>query len=125
LAAANRSLLLNTDRIEKKILLHATRERVWQAISNAHEFGTWFGVAFDGPFAERTRLTGKIVPTAVDAEIAKLQEPYAGKAFEFTVEHIVPLQKISFRWHPFAIEPDINYSIEPTTLIEKYLAGAS
>jgi len=108
---------MNADRIEKKILLHAARDRIWHAISDSHEFGTWFGVAFDGPFTERTRLTGKIVPTAVDAEIAKLQEPYAGKAFEFSVDRIVPLQKISFRWHPFAVEPDVDYSKEPTTLI--------
>jgi uncharacterized protein YndB with AHSA1/START domain len=108
---------MNTDRIEKKILLHATRERVWQAISDAKEFGAWFGVAFDGPFAAGLRLTGKIVPTSVDTEIAKLQEPYVGKAFEFSVERIEPLRRICFRWHPFAVQPDVDFSGEPTTLI--------
>jgi len=108
---------MNTDRIEKKILLHATRERVWRAISDSREFGRWFGVAFDGPFTERSRLTGRIVPTTVDVEIAKLQEPHAGKSFEFSVDRIEPLQRISFRWHPFAIEPGVDYSKEPTTLI--------
>ena len=42
---------MNTDRIEKKVLLHAPCERVWQAISDSARFGSWFGVAFDGPFA--------------------------------------------------------------------------
>ena len=68
---------MNTDRIEKRIILRAPRERVWQAISDSKQFGSWFGVAFDGPFVEGTRLTGRIAPTTVDVEIAKLQQPYA------------------------------------------------
>ncbi len=113
---------MSSDRIEKQILLRAPHDRVWRAISNAAEFGSWFGVAFDGPFIERARLTGKIVPTTVDAEVAKMQEPYAGKAFEWTVERIEPKRKISFRWHPYAIEEGVDYLKEPTTLIEFELA---
>ena len=108
---------MNTDSIEKKILLRATRERVWKAISEADRFGAWFGVAFDGPFVEGARLTGRIVPTTVDSDIATLQEPHAGKSFEFSVDRIEPMRRISFRWHPFAVEPDVDYSNEPTTLI--------
>jgi len=109
---------MNTDRIEKKIMLHATRERVWKAISEADQFGAWFGVAFDGAFAVGARLTGKIAPTTVDPDIAKLQEPHAGKPFEFSVDRIEPLKRISFRWHPFAVDPGVDYASEPTTLIE-------
>jgi uncharacterized protein YndB with AHSA1/START domain len=116
---------MSRDRIEKKILLCAPRERVWRAISDAKEFGSWFGVAFDGPFTQGARLTGKITPTTVDAEVAKMQEPYAGKAFDFTVERIEPMQRISFRWHPYAVEPGVDYSKEPTTLIEFELAEAA
>jgi uncharacterized protein YndB with AHSA1/START domain len=112
------------DRIEKKILLRAPRERVWRAISDAKEFGLWFGVAFDGAFAKGARLTGKITPTTVDAEVAKMQEPYAGKAFEWTAEQIEPMRRISFRWHPYAVEEGVDYSKEPTTLIEFELADA-
>jgi uncharacterized protein YndB with AHSA1/START domain len=108
---------MNTDRIDKKILLHATRERVWQAISDSKQFGAWFGVAFDGPFAEGARLTATIVPTSVDAEVARLQQPYAGMTFEFLVDRIEPMRRISFRWHPFAVEPGVDYSKEPATLI--------
>jgi len=106
-----------TDRIEKKILLRAPLERVWKAISEADRFGAWFGVAFDGPFTEGAHLTGRIVPTTVDPEIAKLQAPHAGKPFEFSVDRIEPMQKIAFRWHPFAVEPGVDYSNEPTTSI--------
>jgi uncharacterized protein YndB with AHSA1/START domain len=115
---------MSTDRIEKKILLRAPRERVWRAISDAKQFGSWFGVAFDKPFAEGARLNAKIVPTTVDAEVAKMQEPYAGKAFDWTVESIEPMRRISFRWHPYAVEEGIDYSKEPTTLIEFDLADA-
>ncbi|MGH8137724.1 MAG: SRPBCC family protein [Steroidobacteraceae bacterium] len=116
---------MNTDRIEKQVRLRATRERVWRAISDSGQFGSWFGVAFDGPFAEGGRLTGRIVPTTVDAEVAKLQQPHAGKAFEFSVERIEPMKRISFRWHPYAVEADVDYSKEPTTLIVFELTDAA
>ncbi|MEO7323982.1 MAG: SRPBCC family protein [Dokdonella sp.] len=108
---------MNSDRIEKKVLLNAPQERVWQAISDSAEFGSWFGVAFDAPFVEGARLTGKIVPTTVDAEVAAMQKPHEGMLFDFVVERIEPMQRISFRWHPFAIEPGVDYSNEPMTLI--------
>lgn len=109
---------MSTDRIEKKVMLRASLQRVWAAIADSKQFGSWFGVAFDGSFVEGARLTGRIVPTSVDPEIAKLQEPHAGMPFEFRVDLIEPMQKIAFRWHPFAIEPGVDYSEEPTTLIE-------
>jgi uncharacterized protein YndB with AHSA1/START domain len=108
---------METDRIQKQIVLRAPRERVWSAISDAKKFGTWFGVEFDGPFVAGSRLSGKIAPTKVDPEVAKMQQPYAGKRFEFSVERIEPMRNISFRWHPFAVEEGIDYSKEPTTLI--------
>jgi uncharacterized protein YndB with AHSA1/START domain len=106
-----------TDRIEKKVLLRASRERVWRAISDSQQFGSWFGVEFKGPFIAGMRMTGKIVPTTVDAEVAKSQKPYEGIAFEFSVERIEPMRLFSFRWHPGAVDPAIDYSKEPTTLV--------
>jgi uncharacterized protein YndB with AHSA1/START domain len=108
---------MSTDRIEKTILLNAPRERVWRAVSTAAEYGRWFGVAFDGPFVEGARLTGRIVPTQVDPEVARLQGPHTGKPFEFTVVRIEPSHRIAFRWHPYAVDPALDYSAEPTTLI--------
>lgn len=112
-----------TDRIEKSITLRAPVSRVWRAISDAREFGAWFGVKFDGPFVAGARMTGKITPTQADPEVAKLQEPHAGKAFDFTVDRIEPERLVSFRWHPFAVEPGVDYSKEPTTLIVFELAA--
>jgi uncharacterized protein YndB with AHSA1/START domain len=108
---------MNTDRIEKTILLHAPRERVWRAISDSQEFGTWFGVKFDGPFVEGSRLTGVIVGTKVNEEVANAQRPYEGKSFETIIEQIQPEKLFSFRWHPYAVESDVDYSKELTTLI--------
>jgi uncharacterized protein YndB with AHSA1/START domain len=108
---------MTTDRIEKKIVLNAPLDRVWRAISDAKEFGAWFGMAFDGPFVQGTRLKGKIVPTTVDAEVAKLQKPHEGKAFEIIIDRTEPMRRFSFRWHPFAIDPSVDYSKEPTTLV--------
>jgi uncharacterized protein YndB with AHSA1/START domain len=51
---------MSTDRIEKTIVLHAPRSRVWRALASADEFGTWFGVKFEGAFAPGARLTGRI-----------------------------------------------------------------
>jgi uncharacterized protein YndB with AHSA1/START domain len=106
-----------TDRIEKQIHLQAPLERVWRAVSDAQEFGTWFGIEFDGPFSAGARLTGKIQPTKVDPQVAKLQEPHRGKAGTFVIDAIEPLRRFSFRWHPYAIEPNVDYSAEPMTLV--------
>ena len=115
---------MSTDRIEKKIVLRASRDRVWRALSNAEEFGHWFGARFDTPFREGAQLTGAIVPTKVDPEVAKMQKPYEGRRMELTVEKIEPERSISFRWHPFAVEEGFDYSAEPTTLIEFTLEDA-
>lgn len=108
---------MNSDRVQKHIVLKATRERVWHAISDSTAFGAWFGVEFDGPFVEGTWLAGRIVPTQVDPDIAKLQEPSRGMRFSLLVERIEPMKRFSFRWHPFAVDPGHDYSHEPTTLV--------
>jgi uncharacterized protein YndB with AHSA1/START domain len=117
--------VVTTDRIEKKVLLSAPRTRVWKALTDAEEFGQWFGVRFDGPFAAGKPQRGVIVPTSVDAEVAKAQQPYAGMPFEITVERIEPERVFAFRWHPFAVEPGVDYSHEPTTLIVFTLEDAA
>lgn len=112
------------DRIEKRMVLRAPRERVWHAISEAKQFGSWFGVALDGEFTAGTRLTGRIAPTKVDPEVAKLQQPYIGFPFEFHIEQIKPMSLFSFRWHPHAIERGTDCSAEPMTLVEFRLEEA-
>jgi len=109
---------MTTDRIEKQVLLRAPLARVWQAISDTKQFGAWFGAELDGPFVAGRTVTGRIAPTQVDPEVAKMQEAYRHVTFAWQVERVEPLRALAFRWHPFAIDPAVDYSREPTTLVE-------
>jgi len=107
----------DTDRIEKKIFLRAPLKRVWRALTDSKEFGTWFGVKFEGPFVPGAPVRGVIVTTAVDPQVAAAQKPYEGQPFEIAIEQMEPERLFSFRWHPHVVDPAVDYSAEPTTLI--------
>jgi uncharacterized protein YndB with AHSA1/START domain len=97
----------STDRIERKILLKAPIARVWRALSDAKEFGDWFGVDFKG----KTFVAGKTVQ-------GRLTYPgYEHVVMEVFIERVVPNRLLSWRWHPGAIDPAVDYSPEPTTLV--------
>ena len=105
---------MNTDRIEKQIVLRAPLARVWNAIADSQQFGTWFGCAIDGPFVAGRRVAARIVPNKVDAEVAKAQQPYEGMQFDFHVERVEPMKLLSFRWIPGS-DP---HAEDPMTLVE-------
>jgi uncharacterized protein YndB with AHSA1/START domain len=105
------------DRIEKSVLLRAPRKRVWRALTDSTEFGYWFGMKFDGPFAPGGRALGRIVTTKVNAEVAKLQKEHEGVPFDISIEQMEPERLFSFRWHPFAVDRAVDYASEPTTLV--------
>jgi uncharacterized protein YndB with AHSA1/START domain len=109
---------MNTDRIEKKVLLRAPRKRVWRALADSKEFGNWFGMKFDGPFTPGAVTRGVISPSKVNPEVAQAQKAHEGVAFDITIEKMEPERLFSFRWHPGAVEPGMDYSAEPTTLVE-------
>jgi len=115
---------MNTDRIEKKIVLKAPREKVWRAISDSRQFGAWFGADLDGPFVAGEWLTGRIAPTRMDPEIAKLQEPHAGMPFAFHVDGVESHRRISFRWHPYPLAQAADLAREPMTTITFELEDA-
>jgi len=94
------------DRIEKHVRLSAPRARVWRALTDMREFGKWFGVKLSGEVAPRAKLRGPITSTG-----------YEHLTFEATVEMVEPEKRFSFRWHPYAIEPGVDYTIEPTTAV--------
>jgi uncharacterized protein YndB with AHSA1/START domain len=98
---------MSTDRIEKKIVLRATLARVWQAIADAEKFGAWFGVKLAGEFAPGATVTGTITTKG-----------YEHVPFALTVERVEPQRLLSYRWHPYAIDPAVDYTSEPTTLVE-------
>jgi uncharacterized protein YndB with AHSA1/START domain len=106
-----------TDRIQKQILLRAPRARVWRALTDHREFGSWFGMRYDAPFAPGAKIKATIVPTTVDAEVARRQQKLEGTSFEIMIDRMEPERVFSFRWHPGAVEPGVDYSSEPTTLV--------
>ena len=114
----------SNDRLEQRVLLEAPLAQVWRAISDSSQFGRWFGVAFETPFSAATRVQGRITPTTVDTEVAKLQQPHAGKAFEIWIERLEPQRTLAFRWHPYDIDPSQDRSQEPTTLVVFELQAA-
>ena len=109
---------MTNDRIEKEVVLRAPLDRVWRAISDADEFGRWFGVRFDGPFVAGASVTGVITPTTVDEDVARAQELHAGKSDTWQIVAVEPQRRLAFRWHPYGVEDDVDYSQEPTTLVE-------
>jgi uncharacterized protein YndB with AHSA1/START domain len=97
----------STDRIERKILLKAPLARVWRALSDAGEFGSWFGVDFKG----KEFVVGKPVRGKV------MYPGYEHITMEVLIEKIVPQRLLSWRWHPAAIDQTVDYSQEPMTLV--------
>jgi uncharacterized protein YndB with AHSA1/START domain len=95
-----------TDRIEKQIVLKAPRARVWRAITNARELGTWFGLDLHGELKEGETFRAKLT-----------NKKYSHITLEMTVERMQPETLFSYRWHPNAIQEDVDYSSEPKTLV--------
>jgi len=96
----------STDRIERRILLRAPRSRVWRALTDPVEFGTWFGVKVEGTFAPGARVTGTIT-----------HKGYEHIRWDITIERMEPERLFAWRWHPCAIEPGVDYSSETPTLV--------
>ena len=105
--------MADENRIVKKILLRAPRSRVWRAIANAGEFGEWFRAKFEGDFAEGAVNLGHITYPG-----------YEHLKMEVLVERISPEHYFSYRWHPYAVDPKVDYSSEPMTLVEFHLEDA-
>ena len=100
-----------TDRIEKKTVLAAPRAKVWRALTDAAEFGSWFGVKLEGSFVAGRSTHGTITHPG-----------YEHLQAEFMIETIEAERYFAFRWHPHAIDPAKDYTSEPTTLVELSLA---
>jgi len=97
----------STDRIERRVVVRASRSRVWRAISTVKEFGAWFRVNLEGEFVEGGMVRGRITHPG-----------FEHVTVEMLVERVEPERYFSYRWHPHAIDPAVDYSAEPTTLVE-------
>ena len=99
------------DTIERTIDLDAPIERVWRAIADADEFGAWFGVAISTPFVAGQTASGRIT-----------HEGYEHLTWQVEIVAIDAPRLFSFTWHPYAVDPDRDYSAEPPTRVEFRLA---
>ena len=97
----------STDRIERHIHIKAPRSKVWDALADAESFGEWFGVALKGKhFVAGESCAGNITYPG-----------YEHLVWNVVVERIEPKRLLSFRWHPYAVDPNVDYSHESTTLV--------
>jgi uncharacterized protein YndB with AHSA1/START domain len=96
-----------TDRIEKEIVLRAPRSRVWRALADAEQFGAWFGMKLEGDFVPGGRVSGQITLPG-----------HGQVTVEIAIEKMDPESRLSYRWHPYAVESGVDYSNEPMTLVE-------
>lgn len=101
------------DRIEKSIDIAAPPERVWRALTDHEEFGAWFRVRLDGPFAVGETSRGHITYPG-----------YEHLKWQATVTAMEAPRRFAFTWHPYAVDPDRDYSDEPPTLVEFRLEPA-
>ncbi|WP_422002798.1 SRPBCC family protein [Reyranella sp.] len=96
-----------SDRIEKSIELNAPPARVWKALTDHREFGTWFRVSLEGPFAPGQVARGRVTYPG-----------YEHLLWEAVVQKMETERLFSFTWHPYSVEPGTNYSQEVPTLVE-------
>lgn len=101
------------NRIEKRIELKAPVARVWRALTDYREFGEWFRVKLDAPFAPGQVSRGHITYPG-----------YEHLKWEAVVQKMEPERLFSFTWHPYAVDPNGDYSKEPPTLVEFRLEKA-
>ena len=96
-----------TDRLETRVEVNAPRSRVWRAVSTAREFATWFGMQLEGEFTAGITVRGRVTIKG-----------YENLTLDLAIERIEPEHYFSYRWHPYAIDPKVDYSAEPQTLVE-------
>jgi uncharacterized protein YndB with AHSA1/START domain len=103
----------STDRIEKQVTLDAPRARVWRALTDVTQFNTWFGVNLASPFTAGAEISGRLT-----------NKKYEHVTLTIWIDRMEPERFFSFRWHPYALETDVDYSAEPTTLVAFTLEDA-
>jgi uncharacterized protein YndB with AHSA1/START domain len=96
---------MKDERIERSIEVRAPRGRVWRALTDAREFGAWFGAELAGSFVVGGRITGHLTIPG-----------HEGRPFEAVVERVLPEVTLAFRWPHDGIVDE--HGRTPTTLVE-------
>lgn len=108
------TVVTETDRIERSVVINAPRERIWRAVADAPTFGAWFGVDLKGQvFAPGQRARGPMTGCG-----------HENVFFDVVVDRVEPQRLFSFRWHPYAVDPAVDYAKEEPTLVTFTLKDA-
>jgi len=102
------------NQIEKRVELNAPVSRVWRALTDYREFGEWFRVKLEAPFVPGQEARGRV-----------LHPGYEHVIWHATVKEMTPERVFSFTWHPYAVDPNVDYSKELPTLVEFRLAPST
>lgn len=97
----------STDRIEQRVELKASVSRVWRALTDHREFGEWFRVNLEEPFVPGQKTRGRLTHPGVEHLVMEV------RVVKMEAERL-----FSFQWHPYAVDPKMDYSNEPPTLVE-------
>ena len=97
-----------SNEIKRKVLLNASRQRVWDALTDAEQFGSWFGIALKGKQFAQGR--------AIEAPIT--YPGYEHVVWKAKIERLEPQARFSFSWHPYAVDKEVDYDTEAPTLVE-------
>jgi len=98
---------MNENRIERSVDLKSAPSKVWKALTDHKQFDQWFSIRLNGPFAVGTTVAGNLTFEGMEHV-----------SVEFTVTALEPESRFAYKWHPGAIDPSIDYSKEPETLVE-------
>jgi uncharacterized protein YndB with AHSA1/START domain len=108
------SMPVTSDQIEEQVVLPSPRARVWRALTNAEELGAWFGA----------NITGATIASGAHVVGHMTIPGYEHVAFDIIIEEMVAQRRFAWRWHPGAIDPKVDYSAEPRTLVTFTLEDA-
>ena len=95
------------NQMEKRVEIAAPIARVWKALTDFRQFGEWFRVTLDGPFVEGEAVSGQLTFPG-----------YEHIRMELFIKTIRPTSYFSYAWHPYAVDPNADYSEETPTLVE-------
>ena len=100
--------------IRRQIVLKASIDRAWRAISNADEFGAWFRTEISGPF---------VVGSTIHCE--STHPDYQGDTWDMTIIEMVPHQRLSYTWPAYyGPDSDRDSSEDPLLTVSFELEAA-
>lgn len=94
------------DRIDRTIEIDAPLERVWRVLTTAADLAAWF----------RVTVEGHIAPGA-EVWLTSLSPGHEGTRFLVRIVEMTPPQRFVWQWHPGAVDPQVDYSLEPWTTV--------